>query len=99
MNYQELTPILADIQTFLQYEGRAWGACSIVPWAAGPSGECFMAVKTRAAHASLGRPFDSLSRPTAALALARVKADFFPVLLRVTELEQEVLFFFHKRSR
>lgn len=99
MQFPELTPIVADFQAFLQYEGFAWTRCSIIPWSTGDSGEAFIAVKTRAAHAGIGRPFDSLSRPTAALALAKVKSDFFPVLLKVTELDQEVLFFFHKRMR
>jgi len=97
--FDELIPAIADLQTFLHEEGSPWREISIVPWQAGPNGHCFVAVKSGTSRSGLGRVFDALHRPTAALALATVKRDFYVVLLKIREINEELLFFVKKSSR
>jgi len=99
MKFDELTPIIADLQTFLHQEGAAWRSISIIPWQAGPSGDCFMGVDSGNSRCGLGRVFDALHRPTAALAMSTVKRDFFVVLLKIREVDEELLFFVKKTAR
>ena len=99
MVYPELCPTNADFSSFLANKGREWTEISLVPWNAVREDRTFIAVNAHGGQAGWGTPFDVKSRPDAGQAMTVLKLHFMPVLVRIPDLDAQILMIHRNTAR